>query len=130
VQGTVEVIDPVVQLALEPLGQAVPVLGPGDVAFGQLSQGDADLGDGQAHPLAGADHGDATQDIAVVTALVAGGAVATDQSLPLVEPSADGATPLRSATWPTVSPASCQSKDPVSMACPPARELALDFNIS
>lgn len=85
-QGTVEVVDPVVQLALEPLGQAVPVLGSGDVTFGQLGQRDADLGDGQAHPLAGADHGDAAQDIAVVAALVAGGAVAADQSLPFVEP--------------------------------------------
>jgi len=40
-------------------GPAVPVGGPGDVAFGQLGQGGPDLGDGQAHPLAGADHGDA-----------------------------------------------------------------------
>ena len=29
VQGTVEVVDPVVQIALEPLGQAMPVLGSG-----------------------------------------------------------------------------------------------------
>jgi len=40
-------------------GPAVPVGGPGDVTFGQLGQGGPDLGDGQAHPLAGADHGDA-----------------------------------------------------------------------
>jgi hypothetical protein len=55
---------------------AVPVRGPGDVAFGQLGQGGSDLGDGQAHPLAGADLGDAAQHVAVVAALVAGGAVA------------------------------------------------------
>src|SRR5258708_4238081 len=86
VEGTVEVVDAVVQFALEPFGQAVPVLGSWDVAFGQFGQGGPDLGDGQAHPLAGADHGDAAQHIPVVAPLVAGGAVAADQSLPFVEP--------------------------------------------
>jgi hypothetical protein len=46
------------------------------MAFGQLGQGGQDLGDGQAHPLAGADHGDAAPHVVVVAALVAGGAVA------------------------------------------------------
>ena len=35
-QSAIEVIDTVTQLVLEPLGQAGPVLGPGDLALGQL----------------------------------------------------------------------------------------------
>lgn len=75
-EGAVEVVDAVTQFVPQPLGQAVPVRGLGDVAFGQLGQGGPDLSDGQAHPLAGADHGDAAQHVAVAAALVAGGAVA------------------------------------------------------
>jgi hypothetical protein len=75
-EGAVEVVDAVTQFVPQPLGQAVPVCRPGDVAFGQLGRGGSDLGDGQAHPPAGADHGDAAQRVAVVAALVAGGAVA------------------------------------------------------
>lgn len=66
----VEIADPVVQLVLQPLRQSLPVLGPWNLAFRQLSERSLYLGDGQADALAGADHRNPAQHVAVVAPLV------------------------------------------------------------
>jgi len=52
-ERAVEVIDAVAQVVLKALRQALPDLGPGDLALGQLGKRNLDLGDRQPDALAG-----------------------------------------------------------------------------
>src|SRR5690606_38927799 len=63
---------------------AGPVVLGGGARVGQLGQGVADLVEGQAHPLGDPDERDPAQHVALVAALVAGGAGRRDEPLGLV----------------------------------------------
>lgn len=69
-----------------PLGRdRGPVRACGGAVLGELFQGLADAGQGQAYALGDADEGHTAQGVAVVAALVAGGAAAVDEALAFVE---------------------------------------------
>jgi hypothetical protein len=80
-----QAVDPLLQLFVPPLGEALPVLAGRGATVGELAQGGAHLGQRDPDPLRDPDQGDPPKGVAVVPALVARGTPARDQALPLVE---------------------------------------------
>lgn len=66
-------------------GQVGPVGAGGCAVVGELVQGLADAGQGDAHALGDADEGDPAQGVAAVAALVSAGAAAVDEAFAFVE---------------------------------------------
>jgi hypothetical protein len=79
-----EVGDLRVDAALPGEGDAVPFGGGGHVVGGQVGQRVADLVQGQADALGGADEGEAAEGGPAVAALAAGGAFGVDEAQVLV----------------------------------------------